>query len=101
MYSVTKSVKSLLTNQLYLSFAKVRQGLFYKQKYSRKRGEESTVGEIYTAIFWFFRKRVVNISFLELEPVSNKAQVILQSKGVFTKNTILATLFRKNKHIGV
>ena len=30
-----------------------------------------TVGKIYTPIFSFFRKRVVNIAILELEQVSN------------------------------
>ena len=33
----------------------------------------STVGKIYTPIFSFFRKRVVNIAILEVGPVSNES----------------------------
>ena len=35
--------------------------------------ELSTVGKIYAPIFSFFRKSVVNITILDLRPVSNKS----------------------------
>ena len=31
-----------------------------------------TVGKIYTPIFWFFRKRFVNIAFIELRSLLNE-----------------------------
>ena len=43
-----------------------------------------TVGKIYTPIFSFFQKRVVNIMISDLRPVSNESPGILHSIGVFT-----------------
>ena len=39
------------------------------------RSGSRTVGKIYTLIFSFFRKRVVNIMILDLRPVSNESPV--------------------------
>ena len=42
----------------------------------------STVGKIYTPIFSFFRKRIVNITISDLRPVSNKRPVNFTYRGV-------------------
>ena len=44
----------------------------------------STVGKIYTQIFSFFRKRVVNMTFLELRPLSNERSGNFTFSWVFT-----------------
>ena len=55
----------------------------------------STVGKIYTPIFWFFRKKFVNIVSSELRPVSN------ERSGDFTlyrgiHNFLNPSMFMKN-----
>ena len=47
---------------------------FSREKYENTF-QSSTVGKIYTQIFSFFEKIVVNIVFLELRPLSNQRSV--------------------------
>ena len=49
----------------------------------------STVGKIYTPIFWFFRKRVVNIAILEVGRFQMKALLkigVIMEKSTFSQN---------------
>ena len=51
----------------------------------------STAGKIYTPIFLFFRKRVVNTAILELGPVSNERPGIFTLQYGEAKITIFIT----------